>query len=1748
MRKVLTKGTAKRNLAVVMVIALLCGLIHVTPAMTAKAASSITINSLGEHGAQDNFSRWLLRFAASESIAGNAWGTSYSGAKVVINDGAGNSEAVNVEAFCAENGTLALLIPYELLPKPEELGTGVYTMTLKSGTISSAAGSYDITDDFTIRHKNGAEWEKEPDEVKVTLNDDWRNVQGNATGGFYFTVSPLDPLSYDTNNWTARYAPISGGVYVDGTLQSAVKLVKVTESLYYVPLSDHGIAPAAGMKVRIDGRFGDESQAVTYLPKTFVYNGNGTWVEAPAQLTVTELSNCGTQDNLSRWLFYYTMSETLEGEAWATSYSNVRVVINNGTTDSEELTVEALAAEEGRLAIIVPYTYLPGITSLGTGIYKLTLKAGTITSSSGKSYEITQDFMLKHVSESNWEKAKEEPEEPPKTGDITIRGLGEHGAQDALSRWLFRFTASETIAGDIWGTYYNGVKLVINNGTTDSEEFEADAYCAENGTLGILISYDKLPAYTELGSGVYTVTLKSGTLISSDGTHSYNLTADYSIRHKSGTEWEKKGDAPVVPPINATVTLASDWRNEEGKTTGGFYFTVSPSDPLPYDTDNWTTKYAAISGGVSVEDTLRSEVKLIKVTESLYYVSLSDYGIVPVKGMKVQIDGIFGNDTQSVKYLPATFTYDGNGNWSLAGTVVEDPLTADSVRIYDLYELLEISAATIPADSYYNLTDLKQKTNVGLKLHVQKLNYENDRQDITFGLSKHVANNVWVASGYQIKITPALGRILILTEADTVVATAYTEDVKDAFDLEYAVVNMRDKDGVLVARKIYVKINDVELVSYLDKDLERQLGTYVPAFAYNGLAAVVESCSQKGYVLVNRNPVIQDVSELNGGLKNIETQPDVCTHIGTAADSVNIALREKITFNKAFDTYQAGRYDEVKFAFSKDSKKTIWDAGATGYQVWLRPGQIFIGYGADQYATTVNYELPKEFTLEIGTYNVEVHRQTGNTSQYVRDYGRMVYVKIDGQEVASWLDRDMDRKLGKEALVWYSDSTDITISSLTSDRYLIRQANKVYDLFDATGLSRVELKPDAITKLGTLPSATEAALKTKVRFNSECTEFKLAISKTVADTIWDADASGWQFWFRPASKQIFIGYGVAEYGAVQGYSFPESGEFDLEIGERTMVYNDGTPYGREIYMRIDGKEILSWMDSDYSRKLGNYVTGYASADAVVTLESLTTEGYVPVDSQAKTYDIFEASRYASVKLTPGECTNLGKLEDPKNKAIRMNVELNKDAEEFKLAIGKVSDTTIWDAEESGWQFWFRPASKQVFIGYGMSEYAEVTGFDFPDRFTLEVGTAEVRFENGRYYGLKVYIKADGKEILSWIDTDTSRTLGENVLAYASGNADVTVSTAKKTGTLPVVYRINGTEESSCKWITAESTVVLGEDTRINITMKKDPAVMVNLMGVYQNEEALECVNENADVYTYLVKAPGSTDKLVIDMKTAELSTDEATIYDLYDVSGQKSITAGYQKGCVVGNMLNENGAAGVNSALRFRLELPQSYNQVRLTLLGDHSNIWSYNGIMFATTPGKASILYTATQRRLAEANCETLKPGTNVVVEVGIVKCYEAGVYKYDRSYMKVGTSAEDLKLAVWFDSTQRGKYGTAVTTYGTDIEGMNFTLRSLKNVCSITDVSEKGETEKLASIEALGRTGYAVYYPETVEAYSDRKQAKEMAAIKLYPQKDMRLLSLKVAGRDVTKDVTQTEDGGYVYELGSVTGDVKFSYIIGN
>jgi hypothetical protein len=359
--------------------------------------------------------------------------------------------------------------------------------------------------------------------------------------------------------------------------------------------------------------------------------------------------------------------------------------------------------------------------------------------------------------------------------------------------------------------------------------------------------------------------------------------------------------------------------------------------------------------------------------------------------------------------------------------------------------------------------------------------------------------------------------------------------------------------------------------------------------------------------------------------------------------------------------------------------------------------------------------------------------------------------------------------------------------------------------------------------------------------------------------------------------------------------------------------------------------------------------------------------------------------------------------------------------------------------------------------------------------------------------------------------------------------------------------VNGETVESSEFVEVISQVVSGAPSKISVLYHSDFNNKVTMKGLYLNGTLLQPVQSENGKQVYVLDAPAQTDQLRVELEVKELKVDEPVqIFDLFDTSGKASFEVrGKQYGVSLGAMVGPEGQAEVNSAVRFRIQLPNQFNQIPIGILGDVSTLWGNSGALFQITPSQVHLCHPAAMVRMASFASDWFAPGNNVCVELGIVKCYENGLYKYDRWYVKAGKTADTMEIVAWYDSVERGHYGGHFSCNGTDMEESYF-LYSLKNIYTITDVSSEDNKAQLRTYERWGKNVPELYFPSALEGYSDIASASKAGVISFFTKPGTSLSSFTVNGKDVTKDVQIGEDGAYCYYITEINNHITFAYKI--
>lgn len=549
-------------------------------------------------------------------------------------------------------------------------------------------------------------------------------------------------------------------------------------------------------------------------------------------------------------------------------------------------------------------------------------------------------------------------------------------------------------------------------------------------------------------------------------------------------------------------------------------------------------------------------------------------------------------------------------------------------------------------------------------------------------------------------------------------------------------------------------------------------------------------------------------------------------------------------------------------------------------------------------------------------------------------------------------------------------------------------------------------------------------------------------------------------------------------------------------------------------------------------------------------------GFKPDGTEAKTknIDLFDVTEVTSYNLAVDKALTLGDMGANQNVCLRMNVKLTySDSASAKqyldLGILKTEEKGVW--HESGYNVWLIPSSGEVVLwdyateGRQVMKAEEVEGLD--KECLLEFGAANIT-DKGKVVARKVYVNINGTTVLTYYDKNTTKENGTLSSVYApsfKGEFTAEFTTLYKTAKLPVKFIVNGEEKKTCDLVAVSNQVVTGKDSVVQIQIPTYENIQVVLdkltVGGKEVKELQEEDTQKKDtgIHKFRLSKPAANAQMVVELTTHELKTDTAKVLDFYDVAGVPSYTVQSKSNAPIGDVSTDGKVLGTNIAIQFMIDIPEDFNCIWVVMLGSGTHIWSYCGSMLMMYPGELNLCYPQTQEIFATSKDQLYTGGNSIAVEMGVVKCYMDGIYKYDRKYIKVGTTPENMKTVTYYDDIERGNYSTAVLARGTDKENVNYTLRSMKTFHTLTDASDVTETQKLSGITMKEhRTEkQAVYYPQYVAD-------GEKGQISLYTKEAMKLGSLRVGNTE--QAVTVTEDGGYVCEIPSVKSDMSFSYTV--
>lgn len=355
---------------------------------------------------------------------------------------------------------------------------------------------------------------------------------------------------------------------------------------------------------------------------------------AATDLTLTYQSSA-PQDGSNRYLIYFDGVADNSDIFWSgnTVYIDGKEVSGDGVHYTQKDT-------NGRLLLCLSYGVIEsGVTTANefTSSHMLHIKKGTAMGNNGQ-YAVGNDVWFKL---DKYDVTALEP--------VSL-SLKRAGSQDDSGRYAITLDGFADTADKYWNN-----NTVYIDGEAVSGEGVHYQPSKTDDTIGLYLSYANIQSgvTTAADMGEHIVEIREGTLL---GSYVVNKTVKLQV---SG--W----DITQIYDPDVTVTLSNDPRNQEGGTTTGLYFAVSPADSLAFDTANWSIRYPMTTGGIYVNDTVVSGAELIKVLDYLYYIAFDNTGVTFAANDIVKVAGTVTSDGYTVEYKEASFQYDGNGNWEL---------------------------------------------------------------------------------------------------------------------------------------------------------------------------------------------------------------------------------------------------------------------------------------------------------------------------------------------------------------------------------------------------------------------------------------------------------------------------------------------------------------------------------------------------------------------------------------------------------------------------------------------------------------------------------------------------------------------------------------------------------------------------------------------------------------------------------------------------------------------------------------------------------------------------------------------------------------------------------------------------------------------------------------------------------------------------------------------------------------------------
>ena len=505
---------------------------------------------------------------------------------------------------------------------------------------------------------------------------------------------------------------------------------------------------------------------------------------------------------------------------------------------------------------------------------------------------------------------------------------------------------------------------------------------------------------------------------------------------------------------------------------------------------------------------------------------------------------------------------------------------------------------------------------------------------------------------------------------------------------------------------------------------------------------------------------VYDMSELSKGKKEEIISGNYANSLGELPTTENVAVSFNMTKPTSLNW-------NVKHCFLNTTGMSYNNAG--GYYIYYHyqgSNEIRIESldGTGSYSK-VAYDWNQGTSKQVEVGSVNVYSDAEKQSQVAKK----VYVKIDGTVVLEHMDTTFaNATYGKYVSVPVVDGNFGTNSGRVRTNYSFDTA-MVYDMQELSNKITEETigntAADYAKSLGALPSAENVAISFTM---TKPTGLNWNVKQTFFNTTGknNNDGGGYRVFYHYQGKaKIRIekdGYAGTAYSEA-AYDFAQGATKKVEVGT-VNVYADAekqTQVGREVYVKLDGTVVLSYLDTDFTNGImGKYVSVPVVDGTIAANSGSIHTGYF--FDTATVYNMSQLSEYKTEDVIDGTYEkSLGKLPSAENVAMSF-IMTKPTGINWNVKQSFMNTTGTNHVADGGYYIYYHYQGADQIRIEARDKEGEIRGYrsvnyNFAQGTTqkVEVGAVNVYadYQKQTKIGQQVYVKIDETVVLEYVDTN-----------------------------------------------------------------------------------------------------------------------------------------------------------------------------------------------------------------------------------------------------------------------------------------------------------------------------------------------------------------------------------------------------------